>query len=194
MKIGKHGEVRPHQKQKQFRSVFPVFGAFILGWAGPGKLRREIISLKLHLQFSYTLFYLQHFERSYNTWMQVITNGSNLTNTEVPFSSMDLITAVVQSLPFVIEISFSDMHRVNSLQEFHQVQWYDCTSKNDWIISSLFTLLTGNSDMDGCWVEFVSKASMYTKEDFFCLGKFFFCQNRTEGIPQSVCNAQLIFL
>lgn len=107
--------------------------------------------------------------------MQVITEGRNLTGTEVPSSSMDLITiVVVQSFPFVREICFSDRHRVNSLQEFHQVQWYDRPSKKEWIISSLFMLLTENNDMDGLWVETVSKASTYTRDNFFFLGEFFF--------------------
>lgn len=96
--------------------MFPILRAFILGWARRGEAQREIISLKLHLQFSCTLFYLQHSERSYNTWMQVITKGSDLTGIEFLSISMDLTIVAVQSLPFVTEISFTDRHKVNSLQ------------------------------------------------------------------------------
>lgn len=55
--------------------------------------------------------------------------------------------------------------------------------------------LTENNDMDGLWVETVSKASTYTKKDFFFWEKcVFLYQNRTEGILQKSWNAQLIFL
>lgn len=48
--------------------------------------------------------------------MQVITKGSDLTGIEFLSISMDLTIVAVQSLPFVTEISFTDRHKVNSLQ------------------------------------------------------------------------------
>lgn len=130
--------------------------------------------------------------------MQAITKGSDLADAEVTSSSMDLTVVVVQSLPFVTEIGFTDKYKVNSLQECNRVQWYDWTSEKDCTISPPFMVLTESNYMDGLWVEIVSKAPMYTKKDFFFLRVvfffFFFCQNRTEGVPQNIWNTQLIFL